>query len=53
MKNRKNQREGAGYTFYFNDRLKQELEKVADEEDRTMSWMINKAVKEYLKRRVR
>ncbi len=50
MKEKKNQR-GSIYSFYFDDRLKPELEQVAKEEDRSMSWIINKAISEYLQRR--
>ncbi|MFC2163631.1 hypothetical protein ACFLT2_01390 [Acidobacteriota bacterium] len=47
---KKNQK-GDVFSFYFETNLKQQLEKVAKEDDRSLSWLINHAVRKLLEER--
>lgn len=38
-------------SLYIRQDLKQELEKIGKEKDRSFGWLVNKAVKEFLERR--
>jgi predicted transcriptional regulator len=37
-------------SIYFKDELFKELKKVAEKEERSVNWIVNKAVKNYLKK---
>lgn len=38
-------------SLYIREDLKQALHKIGEEEDRSLGWLINRAVEEYLERR--
>ncbi len=38
-------------SLYIRKDLKRELDKIGNEEDRSLGWLINRAVEEYLERR--